>query len=126
MIVRKQGTIGLWWLVVITFGVYYFVWYQRVNRQLSALTDEKVPANGKWWSQLIPFYSLVGLHKTAKRLNTALAVVGSTTRVSPVATWLVWTWLFVRPAGYLQKRINVLHGIQVAKANAGSRIAVAA
>lgn len=113
-VIRKQGPWGLWWLTVLTLGIYYFVWYQRINSELAAVLGEAVPANGRWWSQLIPFYNLVGLSKTAKRVNAAHAHVGSPTRVSPVMTWL-WSGLwFASTTRYVQRRVNVLHDIHAA------------
>ena len=35
--VRKQGAWGLSWLCLISFGIYYFIWYDRINRELSAV-----------------------------------------------------------------------------------------
>lgn len=34
--IRKQGAWGLWWLTVITFGIYYLVWYDRIGGELAA------------------------------------------------------------------------------------------
>jgi len=113
--VRKQGAWGLWWLTGLTIGIYYFVWYSRINRELSAVTGTQVPANGKWWSQLIPIYSLVGLAKTAGRLNAAHAAVGSPTRVGSFMTWFLAPCWFSSQTRYLQRRINILHDVIAAQ-----------
>lgn len=113
--IRKQGAWGLWWLTIITLSVYYFIWYHRINRELAAALDAPVPANGAWWSQIIPFYNLYGLSKTAKRVNAAHERVGSPTRISPVMTWLwsaIWFGSHVR---YVQRRMNILHDIQATR-----------
>jgi len=47
-LVRKRGVWGLWWLTGLTIGVYYFVWYHRINGELAAVQGIPVPANGKW------------------------------------------------------------------------------
>lgn len=112
----KQGAWGLWWLVGITLGIYYFVWYQRINRELSRLlTGADAPADGQWWSQLIPIYGLIGMSRTAKRLNAAHAAVGSPTRVGPVVAWLWAPMWFGSHTRYLQRRINILHDVQAAR-----------
>ncbi|MDG3013532.1 DUF4234 domain-containing protein [Speluncibacter jeojiensis] len=111
--IRKQGAWGLWWLCVITFGIYYLVWYDRINDELAAFTGNERGAWTRWWSQLIPFYNLVGLHRTAKRLNDAHARVGSPTRVSPFVTWFWATGWFASQTRYLQRRINILADVQV-------------
>jgi hypothetical protein len=115
MVVRKQGPWGLWWLTGLTLTVYYFVWYARINRELATVLKTDVPGNGAWWSQLIPIYNLVGLAKTAGRVNAAHAAVGSPTRVSSFTTWFWAPCWFGSQTRYLQRRINILHDIIAAK-----------
>ncbi len=123
MNVRKQSAWGVWWLSLITLGIYYLVWHHRINKELAAVTGTEVPANGKWWSQIIPFLNLYGLAKTAGRLN---ASVGSPTRVGSFTTWfwgLIWFWSQTR---YLQRRINTLHDVIAATASSPTTVAPAA
>jgi len=110
-VIRKQGAWALWWLCVLSFGIYYLVWYHRINRELSALLGVAVRANGKWWNQLIPIWNLVGLGSTAKRLNGAHAKVGSPTRVGVFVAWFWAPWWFASQTRYLQRRINILHDV---------------
>ena len=110
-LVRKQSAWGLWWLCVITFSVYYLIWFERINRELCALLRTPVPANGRWWSQLIPIYNLVGLACTAKRLNAAHGAVGSPTRVGVFVTWFWAPSWFASQTRYLQRRMNILHDV---------------
>ena len=109
--IRKQGAWGLWWLCGITVFVYYFVWYARINRELSSVLGHDVPANGRWWCQLIPIYSFVGLAKTAGRLNEAHAKLGSPTRVDSFMTWFLAPIWFTSQTRYLQRRMNILHDV---------------
>lgn len=113
-LVRKQGAWGLWWLVLITFGVYYYVWYARINRELAAVLRIAVPSDGQWWSQLIPIYNLIGLARTAQRVNSAHAAVGSPTRVGVFVTWFWAAGWFASQTRYLQRRINILHDVLAA------------
>jgi hypothetical protein len=114
--IRKQGAWGLWWLVVITAGIYYYVWYARINRELAAVQRTQVPSDGRWWSQLIPIYGLIGLARTAKRLNAAHAAFGSPTRVGVFTTWFWAALWFSSHTRYLQRRINILHDVLAARA----------
>jgi hypothetical protein len=109
---RRQGAWTLWWLCAITFGIYYFIWYDRIGTELSAFTGTPRAAWTRWWSQLIPIYNLIGLHRMAKQLNNAHAAVGSTVRVSPFVTWFWATSWFGSHTRYLQRRINTLAEIQ--------------
>jgi hypothetical protein len=72
-------------------------------------------ADGRWWSQLIPFYGLVGLARLAGRLNAALAAVRSPTRVGVTTTWLWATFWFDSQTRYVQRRLNIVHDIQASK-----------
>lgn len=109
--VRKQGAWGLWWLTIITFGIYYLPWYHRVNAELASRLGERQGATGQWWSQLIPFMGLVGLHRTAKRVNAAHAAVGSPVRIGTVTTWLWAPVWFASHTRYVQRRMNSLHDV---------------
>lgn len=110
--IRKQGPWGLWWLTVITFGIYYLVWYDRINGELAAFKVNEREGWTRWWSQIIPFYGLVGLSRTAKRLNQAHGIANSSVTVSPVVTWLWAPAWFGSHTRYLQRRINTLADIQ--------------
>lgn len=110
--IRKQGAWGLWWLTMITFGIYYLVWYDRINGELAAFTGSERAGWTRWWSQIIPFYGLVGLSRTAKRLNQAHGMANSPVTVSPVMTWLWAPAWFASHTRYLQRRINTLSDIQ--------------
>ncbi len=114
-LVRKQGAWGLWWLCIVTFGIYYYIWYHRINMELAAVLRMPVPANGQWWNQLIPIWNLVGLGATAKRVNAAHAAVGSPTRVGMFVTWFWAPGWFASQTRYLQRRINILHDVLAAK-----------
>lgn len=114
-LVRKQGAWGLWWLCVVTFGIYYYIWYHRINTELAVVLRMPAPANGQWWNQLIPIWNLVGLGATAKRLNAAHAFVGSPTRVGVFVTWFWAPAWFASQTRYLQRRVNILHDVLAAK-----------
>lgn len=110
--IRKQGAWGLWWLCGITLGIYYLVWYARISSELAAFTGHEREGWTKWWSQIIPIYGLIGLYRTAKRLNEAHASVNSGVTVSPVTAWLWAPFWFASQTRYLQRRVNTLSEVQ--------------
>ena len=120
MDIRKQGAWGLWWLVGITCGVYYYIWYARINKELAQVAGTALEADGKWWSQLVPFYGLYALARTANRLNAAHTQFGSTTRVSSFTTWFWAPMWFGSQTRYLQRRMNVLHDVLASRAKVTS------
>ncbi|WP_261553555.1 hypothetical protein [Frankia tisae] len=96
---------------MITFSIYYFIWYARINSELSAILGQPRRANSQWWNQIIPFWGLVGLGATAKRLNAAHALVGSPTRVGVFTSWFWAPGWFGSQTRYLQRRVNILHDV---------------
>ena len=114
--VRKQSAWGLWWLVGLTAGIYYLVWYHRINRELAEVVGDFDPrAWTKWWSQIIPIFGIIALRRTAKRLNAAHESVQSPVRVSLIMTWLWAPIWFSSHTRYLQRRVNALHDVQVSQ-----------
>jgi len=67
------------------------------------------------WAAIIPIYNLIGLARTAKRLNEAHARVGSPTRVGVFVACLFAPWWFASQTRYLQRRLNILHDVLAAK-----------
>ncbi|MGI8880411.1 MAG: hypothetical protein ACR2KJ_07890 [Jatrophihabitans sp.] len=113
---RKQGAWALWWLCAITIGIYYLVWYGRINKELAAILGQPVSVTSHWWAQLIPIMNLVGLGHTANLLNAAHSRVGSPTRVGSFTTWFWAPAWFGSQIRYLQRRINVLHDVMASHA----------
>lgn len=108
---QKRGPWAVWWLGGLTFGVYYVIWYQKINNELAARLGVPRGARGSWWSQLIPVFASMGLHRTAKRLNAAHEAIGSPTRVGTVTSWLWAPAWFMSQTRYLQRRLNSLHDL---------------
>ncbi|MFD3506546.1 hypothetical protein [Nocardia sp. NPDC058666] len=109
--IKQRSPWGGWWLIVITAGIYYFVWFHKVNAELAAATGQQHAAWGKWWNQIIPIWGIIGIYRTAVRVNEAHAARGSSVSVSPVVAWLVAPAWFFSHQRYLQRRINSLGDI---------------
>jgi len=124
--VRKQGAWGVWWLSILTISIYYLVWYGRVNRELCAVLGTEVPSDGKAWSQIVPIFGIIGLARTAERLNLALAQAGATERVSPITACLLAPMWFASHPRYLQRRMNTLADALAARTAAGTPVAAPA
>lgn len=115
LLIEKTSPWGVWWLVGITLGVYYFFWYEKVNRELALVSEKPREAWTQWWSQLIPFYNFVGLHHTAKRLNSEIEHRGVFGQVSTAVAWFWSPAWFGTHVVYLQRRINFLHNLLISK-----------
>ncbi|HEY0118233.1 MAG TPA: hypothetical protein VGC04_05600 [Cellulomonas sp.] len=99
---RRQGRVGMWFLVGITLGIYGLFWYARTNAGVASGLGVSRTADSRWWSQIIPIFSVVGVHESAKRIN---AFAGQKV-ISPVATWLFWSWFFQGAYVHLQGGVN--------------------
>lgn len=98
---------GTWWLSLITFGIYYLVWYVKINREIASLSDGKVQVGGPglWLSQCVPIIAWVSMAATSSRLSdvrTANGLVPTTTGGMTILSSL-WFGSHIR---YLQRRLN--------------------
>lgn len=113
----KRNAFGTWLLVGLTLGIYALVMFERLNRELNQANGSQAflspegklqptypprPAWSRWWSQIIPIYGIVALHKTAQAVNT----YAGHKVISPTAAWLFWSWFFVGTYPYLQIGAN--------------------
>lgn len=106
---RIRSPWAVWALSLLTLGVYYLVWYVRLNTEVAraAGVDVTVGKHGLWLSQCVPIANWVGLAHTARRLRTALERAGAEPSVSAGRTILASLW-FGSHTRYLQRRANEL------------------
>lgn len=106
---KRRGAWSVWWLCSLTFGIYYLVWYAKINNELRRFAPDEVRVNSTlaWLSQLVPIAGLVSLANTGKRLNAAAYALGSPIRVSPAICWLSAFW-FSSHIRYIQRRLDGL------------------
>ena len=109
----KRTAWGVWWLSGLTLGIYYLVWYYKINSELRAFAPESINVSpGKAaWAQVLPVFAWVSLAHTSARLNEAHRAIGSPTRVSGGVSILGTLW-FNSQTRYLQRRLNSLWDAQ--------------
>ncbi len=100
---------AVWSLSVLTLGVYYLVWYVKLNKEIARVAgvDVTVGTVGLWLSQCVAIANWVSLANTAQRLRTALERAGAEPSVSAGRTILASLW-FGSQTRYLQRRANQL------------------
>src|SRR5437868_12262415 len=121
---KIRNPLGVVGLTIITLGVYFFIWYYKINKEMAEMgrargTDElgTSPATSLmavlfgWILLFIP--PLVSEYKTCDRLNKAEAQVGIQ---GMEAGLLFLLWIFLGPVGHyiFQSNMN-----QVLQAQAG-------
>ncbi len=112
---KLRNPLGVVGLTFLTLGVYFFVWYYKVNKEMAALgrakrTEELGTSPGTslvavllGWVLLVPPF--VSQYKTCARLNKA---EGTTGRQGMEAGLLFLLWLFLGPVGHyiFQSNLN--------------------
>jgi hypothetical protein len=75
---KMRDPLRSWLLLIATLGVYYLVWYYRINRELRDFdpTIKVRPALGAL-VQLVPVVGLVGVYRTGQRIRQAQMTAGA-------------------------------------------------
>jgi hypothetical protein len=131
-----RDPLGVALLTLVTLGIYFFVWYYKVNRELSDLgrargTDELGDSPGTsllavTLGALIVVPAVISLYNTFKRTQTAVRLTG----VEPLNGWIaliLYLLLAIGFPAYLQSGLNKVWGAQASGAVAvpeGTRVPV--
>ncbi len=92
---------------MVTFSIYYFVWYVKINKDVASLSGDKilVGTGGLWFSQMVPIASWISLANSSSRLTQVQAShdlpVASTGGMMILSSF--WFGSHIR---YLQRRVN--------------------
>jgi Domain of unknown function (DUF4234) len=118
---KTRDPLGVALLTLVTLGVYFFVWYYKVNREMSELgrargTDElgDNPGNSLLavtLGALIIVPAVVSLYNTFLRTQAAARLTG----VEPLNGWIALAFYLVIGIGfpaYLQSGLNKVWGAQ--------------
>lgn len=75
---KKRSPIGVLLLAIITFGIYFFVWYYKTNREMMEVTQQ--PWGVGLWTFLlfIPIANFVSVYKMADQIHRAHLAKGVT------------------------------------------------
>lgn len=104
---KQRSPWGVWWLSLITFGIYYLVWYVRINKEIALMSHGQisVKTGGLWFSQIVPIACWVSLANTSQRLAQVQTMQGHPVTTSGGMTVLSSFW-FGSQTRYLQRRLN--------------------
>lgn len=118
---KRRSAWGVWWLSGLTLGIYYMVWYYKINDELRRFAPERIVVSPglAMGAQFLPIFAWVSLAHTSARLNNALHLIGSPVRTTGAMTILSTFW-FSSHTRYLQRRLNSLwDAYDTAHANRG-------
>jgi hypothetical protein len=128
---KIRNPLGVVGLGIITLGIYYFVWYYKVNKEMAELgqakgteecgTNPTTSLLALFPGSLIIVPPFVSTYKACKRLNASERVVGAPEGIEGPLLWLLF--IFIGPVGHylFQRNLN-----RVLQAQAGGTVAAAA
>ncbi len=81
-------------LSIITFGIYYFVWYYKINNEIRRHDpDIKVSPGLAVLAQFVPIANLISGYSTAARIRQMQLDDGASQTISPVVALLLLIFL---------------------------------
>jgi uncharacterized protein DUF4234 len=125
---KTRDPLGVALLTLVTLGIYFFVWYYKVNREMSDLgrargTDELGDSPGTsllavTLGALIIVPAIVSIYNTFQRTQAAARLTGA----EPLNGWIaliLYLLLAIGFPAYLQSGLNKVWGVQGSGAVAG-------
>ena len=118
---KTRDPLGVALLSLVTLGIYFFVWYYKVNREMADLgrargTDELGDSPGTsllavTLGALIIVPAIISMYNTFQRTKAAALLTG----VEPGNGWIAlvfYLFLFIGFPAYLQSGLNKVWGAQ--------------
>jgi hypothetical protein len=124
--IKRRNPWGVVVLAIVTLGIYRFVWYYMINREIRDHSGEQIPvepvlsvlAITVGWAVIVPPF--VSLYRTADRIRRVQEITGARKRVKPwlalVIALVSWAMIFDMP--YLQTQINSAWDVEFERAPA--------
>lgn len=107
--VKYRSPWGTYLLAMVTLGVYYFVWYVKVNKEITAMSGTaKVGAVGLVLSQCVWPFNWISLANTSGRL-TALQAKHNLPPTTTAGMMILSNWWFGSNVRYTQRRLNATY-----------------
>jgi hypothetical protein len=94
-------------LSLITFGIYYLVWYHHINAEIRR-HDPDIKVRPGWCvvAVLVPIANLVSAYSTAARIRQMQLDDGQTDTISPVVALLLYWILFIGYPLYVASQLR--------------------
>lgn len=109
--VKERNPFGVWALVFLTLGIYYLVWYYKINKEMRRAQDIDVdPAMSVLaitLGAILIVPPFVSLYKTGRRVERAQFKGAVRDRISPVLSFILSFFLALHVI-YIQSNLNKL------------------
>jgi hypothetical protein len=107
--VKERNPFAVWALALVTLGIYYWVWYYKVNKEMRRTYDIDVdPAMAVvaiTFGALLVIPPFVSTYKTGRRVEQTQHKAGVQDRLSPIISFLL-IFLFSLHIIYIQSNLN--------------------
>lgn len=115
---KRRNPWGVVGLSLITVGVYYFVWWYKINNELRHYGIDNSPAKATLaisLGALIIVPPFVSYYNTADRVLKAQQKAGATERIIPVLALLLLIVVSIFGVAYFQSQLNKVYDAEVEK-----------
>ena len=107
--VKERNPFGVWALTIVTFGIYYLVWYYKVNKEMRQAygieVDPAMAVIAITLGGLIIVPPFVSTYRTGRRVEQTQIKAGVRDTLSPVLSFILW-FIFGLHVIYLQSNLN--------------------
>jgi ABC-type Fe3+-siderophore transport system permease subunit len=110
--VKGRNPFAVLGLSIITLGIYWFVWWYKVNREMRdasqrrVLVDPTMSLLAVTIGALVVVPALVSIHKTARRSQELARLAGRTDYTNMWLYWLLYLFTGIGSSIYLQWELN--------------------
>lgn len=109
---KKRSPLGVWLLAIVTLGIYFYVWYYKIHREmLDRFPDQQINPAGSLltvllgWMVIVP--PLISIANTGGRIAKAEYAVGARVTASGGVGLLLWV-LAGLAMPYYQAKLNTV------------------
>jgi hypothetical protein len=103
---KTRSPWGVWWLSLITLGIYYLVWYHQIHKEIAAAPGG-TPSVAPVISQCIIIWNWVSVAQTGTQCADMQRAVGVPITSTAGMAFLSQFWISSQPR-YLQRRLNTV------------------
>jgi hypothetical protein len=107
--VKERNPFGVWGLGIVTFGIYYLVWYYKINKEMRRAygidVDPAMAVVAITFGSLLIVPPFISIYRTGRRVEQSQYHAGVGDSISPVLV-LVLSFILGLHTIYLQYNLN--------------------
>jgi hypothetical protein len=107
----KRSPLGVIGLALITFGIYWLVWYYKINDEIRTFEQDDTISPTRslmavlfGWLIIVPPF--IAIYNTAKHIEGMERRAGVTQTIEPVLALLLFVVILIGYPGYAQEHLN--------------------